>query len=371
MSQHSSRPARSRQWFDSSHASLCLLGGYLRRTGFFRGLEEQVPLPQKVRKYTPSQKLEMVFVSLLAGAKSVYHSGTTLRVDPALQAAFGLPGCADQSVISKTLNQCHAQTVDQMRQAMSEILRTRAQSTRHDYSKQCLLVDIDMSGMPAGRRGEEVSKGYFAGQKNRRGRQLGRVIATLYDEILVDRLYEGKRQLDRSLPELIQAAAEVLNLTEPQRSRTILRVDAGGGTDPDINLMLKTGYQVLVKIKSWKRAYKLAQSVSVWYPDPKLAGREVGWVASPFAYARTTRQMALRTRKKNGQWSYHVLVFTLSDDQLVWLARHQGDPRQPWKVEKIDKFPTSHHIAWADLDGDGKKELINAPPTRAASRAWA
>ena len=44
-----------------------------------------------------------------------------------------------------------------------------------------------------------------------------------------------------------------------------------------------------------------------------------------------------------------------------WIARAQGDPRQPWKVEKIDTFPTSHHVAWADLDGDGKKELINAP----------
>ena len=44
-----------------------------------------------------------------------------------------------------------------------------------------------------------------------------------------------------------------------------------------------------------------------------------------------------------------------------WIAHANGDPRQPWKVEKIDTFPTSHHVAWADLDGDGKKELINAP----------
>ncbi|MGQ0733841.1 MAG: FG-GAP repeat domain-containing protein [Acidobacteriota bacterium] len=44
-----------------------------------------------------------------------------------------------------------------------------------------------------------------------------------------------------------------------------------------------------------------------------------------------------------------------------WLARHQGDPRQPWKLEKIDSFPTSHHVVWADLDGDGRVELINAP----------
>ncbi len=44
-----------------------------------------------------------------------------------------------------------------------------------------------------------------------------------------------------------------------------------------------------------------------------------------------------------------------------WIARSQGDPRQPWKSEMIDEFPTSHHIVWADLDGDGKKELLNAP----------
>lgn len=46
---------------------------------------------------------------------------------------------------------------------------------------------------------------------------------------------------------------------------------------------------------------------------------------------------------------------------LVWLLRHQGDPKQPWKEQRIDAFSTSHHLAWADIDGDGKQELINAP----------
>jgi hypothetical protein len=40
---------------------------------------------------------------------------------------------------------------------------------------------------------------------------------------------------------------------------------------------------------------------------------------------------------------------------LNWIARHNARVTQPWKVEKIDAFPTSHHIAWADLDGDGRK----------------
>jgi hypothetical protein len=51
-----------------------------------------------------------------------------------------------------------------------------------------------------------------------------------------------------------------------------------------------------------------------------------------------------------------------------WIARSQG-AGQPWKAEKFDTFPTSHHIVWADLDGDGKKELINAPLIGPASLA--
>ena len=46
---------------------------------------------------------------------------------------------------------------------------------------------------------------------------------------------------------------------------------------------------------------------------------------------------------------------------LVWLMRHQGDPRSPWKATPVDELTTSHHAAWADVEGDGKKELINAP----------
>jgi hypothetical protein len=45
----------------------------------------------------------------------------------------------------------------------------------------------------------------------------------------------------------------------------------------------------------------------------------------------------------------------------VWILHHQGDPRELWKPTKVDELTTSHHIAWADLDGDGKLELINAP----------
>jgi hypothetical protein len=44
----------------------------------------------------------------------------------------------------------------------------------------------------------------------------------------------------------------------------------------------------------------------------------------------------------------------------VGVLRHDGDPRQPWKLQQIDEIPTSHRIRWADIDGSGKKVAIDA-----------
>ncbi len=77
---------------------------------------------------------------------------------------------------------------------------------------------------------------------------------------------------------------------------------------------------MLLKVKNWRRAQKLALSVSQWYDDPKLPDRQVGWVEQPHIYVQPTRQLALRKQKVDGTWSYHVLVFTLNDVILFRLC---------------------------------------------------
>jgi len=327
----------------SARASLVVLGYWFRRQGIWSLIEKQVKIKQKVRKYRAEQKLLDCFVNILAGGQGLYESNFRIRPDGAVQQAFGRAGCAEQSTISDTLNACQPQDVEAMRKALTQILQQQGHSYRHDYEQQWQLLDIDMTGMPAGRQGEGVTKGYFADEKNRRGRQLGRVLATWYDEIVVDLLYTGKRQLDRSLPELVEFAEEVLGLDEHKRMRTILRIDGGGGDDDNINWVLERGYQVLVKVKNWRRAHKLAATVTHWYPDPKVPDREVGWVEAPFAYTQPTRQLALRKRKKDGTWSYHVLVFTLSDEALLplcqpaCLAQLAGAAMRPIAVYAYDQ----------------------------------
>ncbi len=46
---------------------------------------------------------------------------------------------------------------------------------------------------------------------------------------------------------------------------------------------------------------------------------------------------------------------------IVSVLKHNGDPRQPWTVTEIDRLSTSHRLRWADIDGSGKKVLVNAP----------
>jgi FG-GAP-like repeat len=46
---------------------------------------------------------------------------------------------------------------------------------------------------------------------------------------------------------------------------------------------------------------------------------------------------------------------------VVSILKHKGDPRQPWETTEIDRLPTSHRLRWADIEGNGKRVLINAP----------
>ena len=50
-----------------------------------------------------------------------------------------------------------------------------------------------------------------------------------------------------------------------------------------------------------------------------------------------------------------------NSEGLTWSARHRGEPREPWDVERVDGVETSHHLSWADLDGLRWNEVQNLP----------
>jgi hypothetical protein len=305
----------------SPRSSLAAVGLLMRQMDIWTVVERRVHIQQKTVKHSPLEKLLDAFINILAGGQGLWEVNTRVRPDRALQRAFGRARCADQSQVSTTLNRCVEGNVIEMRHVCKETYQTHGAGYRHNYEQQWQVLDVDTSGMPAGKQGEQVTKGYFSGQRGRRGRQLGRVWATLYEEVIVDRLYSGKIQLEKSFQQLVEMAEEVLDLVPAKRQRTILRFDASAGTDKHINWALARGYELLTKAKNWQRVRKLTQSIEEWYDDPKVADRQFAWVPEPHPYLRATRQLAVRRQDKEGAWKVRILVTTLDNPTLFWLAR--------------------------------------------------
>ncbi len=318
----------------TAYASLAALGVQLKHLDVFGPIRETVTIAQKTVKHSPSDKLYDAFISLLAGAHGLVEINTRLRSDPVLQAAFGRTACADQSLVQQTLDACTAATVGQLEQAMDRIYRQHSQGYRHDSRAGLQVLDVDMSGLPCGKKAAFATKGYFAKQRNRRGRQLGRVLASHYAEIVVDRLFDGRTQLTRAMQPLMQAAERTLKLDKAKRARTIVRVDSGGGSLDDVNWLLARGYHVHGKDYSGRHARSLAKSVLVWFDDPHDPERQAGWVTeAPTAYVRPVVRIAVRCRKQDGQWVVGVLISNVSAADVLHLTGQS--PSQPADAQAV------------------------------------
>ena len=334
-------------------AALAALGCHLRRLDLFAPIREQVRIAQKTVTHTPTDKLYDAFIAILAGAHGVVEVNTRLRSDPALQQAFGRRACADQSTIQATLNAGTAENVAQLTAALTAIYRRHSRGYRHDYAARPQLLDVDLTGLPRGPKAALATKGYFAHQRNRRGRQLGRVLATRYGEVVSDQLFAGTTSLVTALRPLVAAAEQVLGLDAAARRRTILRLDAGGGSLDDINWLLARGYQVHTKDYSRQRARKLGQSVTEWLDDPQIPGRQVGWVtAPPTDYIHDVRRVAARWQRKDGTWEYAVVLSTLTAPEVL------AETGQPPEAARDHQAVTLAYVRFYDARGGGVETAI-------------
>jgi len=311
--------SHEQKWHESGHASLCLLGSYLQSRDFFRPLETHVHLHQKALKYTPVQKLEMLFVSLLAGAKAVSHTNWTVRPDPALYQAFGLPGCAEQSVIADTLDAATEADLAALRAAMTDLFETYSQARRHDFRQEVLVLDVDLSPLPASAQAEGSERCYMGRCRSKTGRKLVRVRAAQYQETVWEEVRAGRTAESLAVLQTVLAQAEQrLGLAgdsaevQAKRARTEIRLDSAWGSDRVITWLLARGYQITGKFKSSQRVRKLVQGIEEWQ-ETSSPGREVALVKRPVPFARPLAQYAVRTpsTEKAGGYYYAVLFTSL------------------------------------------------------------
>lgn len=149
----------------SARAGLAMIGHWFRHEQIWQRVEQQVTVRQKTVLNSPTDKLLDALIHIMTGADRLVTINSGLRSDEAVQRAFGRTRCAEQSGVSTTLSRCDEANIAQMRQVQTELLQRYGASSRHRFKEYKLLLDVDTSGLFAGKQAEKSEKGFFSAKK--------------------------------------------------------------------------------------------------------------------------------------------------------------------------------------------------------------
>lgn len=124
---------------------------------------------------------------------------------------------------------------------------------------------------------------------------------------------------------------ETLNLTWQHRKRVCIRIDAGFGTDANLNWLLRQGYQLIAKSHSGRRAGTWGARVQEW----TTIEHNRRWVALPeqqLSFCRPTRTVAVRWRNRRNQLKHALYVVTDMSQPIATIA-HLYDLRAGLEVD--------------------------------------
>ncbi|NLS79291.1 MAG: hypothetical protein GXY76_18740 [Chloroflexi bacterium] len=307
----------------TGYAPLAVLGYCLSRTRFLDPLWNGLDLGLKTVDHSPEAKLQNLLLSILAGCRSIAQVNTRLRAEAALAQAWGLVW-TDQSNLARTLDAFTDAQVALLRRGSEALFRRESRTLRHDWAQGWLWLDIDLTPLPISKQAEGSTKGKFD-RKNRYGRQLARVQAPQYHETLFSHVYPGKQESSSAYVPTVESLAAFLNLSQEQKQRTVLRSDAGFGSDANINYALRAQWQVLTKNKGGPRPNLWAQRVAAEDWQPLRVDRWVARATAPPAYARPTQCLVLRWLTPGGQTKHGIVVSSVMAWSMAETIAHYDE----------------------------------------------
>jgi hypothetical protein len=125
-------------------------GEFLQQHGLIERLR-QVPIPQKARRFTPQTKLVEFLVGILSGLEhfeDLNDGSHPLVKDTLVAQAWGQPGFAHYSGVSRTLEACDSQTVKAVEQAIAEFSQPFIAAEVNELLRRgaAILYDFDLTG---------------------------------------------------------------------------------------------------------------------------------------------------------------------------------------------------------------------------------
>ncbi len=137
-------------------------------------------------------------------------------------------------------------------------------------------------------------------------------------------------------------------------SRTTLDDTMAGGYGVDVADIDSDGLLDVVALSTSPARF-------VWYQNPSWERFTVS--------TRTDRYIATAPHDIDGDGDVDLVLASEFDltrstegGEIHWFE-NPGNPaeNQEWAMHFIDAIPTSHRVKWGDINGDGRKELLNLP----------
>ncbi len=140
---------------------LGVLGYCLTRTHYFDPLLSKIQLPLKTVLHAPQDKLLDLLVSILAGCRSVAQVNTRIRPDLVLAQAWNRPIFAEQSNLMRTVDIFDEIYLAQLRQFSESLFRRESRTLQHNFERDWLCLDIDLTPLPISKHAEGSTKGHM------------------------------------------------------------------------------------------------------------------------------------------------------------------------------------------------------------------
>lgn len=144
---------------ESNFVPLGVLGYCLTRTEFLAPVFANLQLDIKTVEHAPAEKLVDLLVNILTGCRSISQINTRLRPDLALARAWKRERFAEQSSLARTLNAFTPVQLEQLRKGSESLFRRESRALRHDFARDWLWLDIDLTPLPASKHAEGSTKG--------------------------------------------------------------------------------------------------------------------------------------------------------------------------------------------------------------------
>jgi hypothetical protein len=148
---------------NTQYAPLAALMAYYEAENALEPLQSVTSATQS-GDLTPAEKLNQLLLSVMAGCEYISTVNTKLRPERKLAQVKRISCFADQSTLSRGLDELTQMNLDQLESAVRQISDHCSQTRLHDW-RAFLELDFDLSALPCGQQAEGGQKGYSSGKK--------------------------------------------------------------------------------------------------------------------------------------------------------------------------------------------------------------